>query len=307
MMLQKILQSLTTFSKNERVGIYLLLLISTGIWIFPLFFSRDEITLADLKITEVEINSHIQTLSKRADSQSLKFIKLDNANRFKPTDSLREHELFSFNPNKTRIEDWMRLGLSERNAKTINNFLAKGGYFKSKEDLKKIYGIPPQLIETIIPFAVFDEESKNISQQSLKAVKTKKILNLDINTADSNALTMLPGIGERLAARIVKYRNRLGGFVQVSQLLEVYGVQDSILDKITPMIFVAPSFSIDKVDINKIDYALLTKHPYMTYSMAKIILAYRKAHGSINGADEMYSIAGIPQEQLVKFLPYCTY
>jgi len=154
---------------------------------------------------------------------------------------------------------------------------------------------------------VFDDEPRNTSQQLVKVVKTKQVLHLDINAADSSSLTMLPGIGDRLASRIVKYRNRLGGFVQVSQLLEVYGLQDSILDKITPLIFVEPSFSIDKIDINKIDYTLLTKHPYMTYSMAKIILAYRKAHGSINGVDEMYSIAGIPQEQLVKFLPYCMY
>lgn len=306
-MLHKILQSLTTFSKNERVGIYLLLLISTGIWIFPLFFSRDEINIADLKITEVEINSHMQTLSKRVDSQSLRNKKIDDDHSFKKPDKFRKPELFSFNPNKTTIEDWMRLGLSERNAKTITNYVAKGGYFKRKEDLKKIYGIPPQLIDNIIPLAVFDEEPKNKSQQSVKVVKPKQVLQLDINASDSSTLTMLPGIGDRLASRIVKYRNRLGGFVHVSQLLEVYGLQDSILDKITPMIFVAPSFSIEKIDINKIDYAMLTKHPYMTYSMAKIILAYRKAHGSINGVDEMYSIAGIPQDQLVKFLPYCMY
>jgi competence ComEA-like helix-hairpin-helix protein len=306
-MFHKVLQSLTSFSKNERVGIYLLLLISTGIWIFPLFFSRDEIDLADLKITEVEINSHIQTLSKRVDSQSFKANKFDNAQRFKSTDNVRKVELFSFNPNKTTIEDWMRLGLSERNAKTINNYVAKGGIFKRKEDLKKIYGIPPQIIDNIIPLAVFDEEPKGFSQELKKVDKTKHVLHLDINTADSIALTMLPGIGERLASRIVRYRNRLGGFIQLTQLLEVYGLQDSILEKITPMIFVPPTISIDKININKIDYALLTKHPYMTYSMAKIILAYRKAHGSINGADEMYSIAGIPQAQLVKFLPYCMY
>ena len=306
-MLHKILQSLTTFSKNERLGIYLLLLISSGIWIFPLFFSRDEINLADLKITEVEINSHIQTLSKRVDSQSLKNKKFDDDHSFKKTDKFRKPELFSFNPNKTTLDDWMRLGLSERNAITITNYVTKGGYFKRKEDLKKIYGIPPQLIDNIIPLAVFDEEPKYISQQTVKVVKPKQVLQLDINAADSSTLTMLPGIGDRLASRIVKFRNRLGGFVHVSQLLEVYGLQDSILDKITPMIFVAPAFSIEKIDINKIDYALLTKHPYMTYSMAKIILAYRRAHGRINGADEMYNIAGIPQDQLVKFLPYCMY
>lgn len=306
-MFHKILQSLTTFSKNERVGIYLLLSISTGIWIFPLFFSQDEINLADLKITEVEISSHIQTLSKRVDSQTFKVNNFNNANRFKTPDNVKKPELFSFNPNKTTMEDWMRLGLSERNAKTINNYVAKGGYFKRKEDLKKIYGIPSQLIDNIMPLAVFDDEPKITSQQPVKIVKTKQVLHLDINAADSSTLTMLPGIGERLASRIVRYRNRLGGFVQVSQLLEVYGLQDSILDKIAPLIFVTPSFSIDKIDINKIDYTLLTKHPYMTYSMAKIILAYRKAHGNIIGVDEMYSIAGIPQEQLVKFLPYCMY
>ena len=306
-MFRKTITALLGFSKNERIGIYLLLLISAGIWILPVFFSRDQIDLDSIQISRIDFDSTSALLTKRKDSLTQRSSRLYSPSQFNKGRTITKTELFSFNPNKTTTEDWIRLGLSERSAHTINNYLSKGGSFKNKEDLKKIYGIPVKLIETIMPFAVFDSPSLSSKNKIESHQMEKKILHLDLNKADSASLTLLPGIGEKLASRIIKYRNKLGGFVELIQLLEVYGLQDSVLIKITPMIFLDDNSPINKIEINTVDYASLSKHPYASFSIAKIIIAFRKAHGRIEVVDDFYNMAGIPRENLDKLIPYCVF
>lgn len=303
-MFRKTLTNLLAFSKNERIGIYLLLLVSAGIWILPVFFSHEEIDLETIKITRIGLDSTSAILAKRNSKK-----RQDNSHGYKSSDinadrTAKKPDLFSFNPNKISVDDWIRLGLTEKSALTIQKYLSKGGKFRNKEDLRKIYGISEKLIETIMPFAEFDEKPLISSNKVEKIVTEKKIIHLNLNVADSTSLTLLPGIGEKLASRIVKYRNKLGGFVQLGQLLEVYGLKDSVLNTISPLIFIDPSSPINKIEINTVDYPMLSKHPYASFSIAKIIIAYRKAHGRINGVDDFYSIAAIPRENLDKLIPY---
>ncbi len=57
---------------------------------------------------------------------------------------------------------------------------------------------------------------------------------IDINTADTTALIALPGIGSKLAGRIVSFRDKLGGFNSVNQISEVYGLRDSVFQILLP-------------------------------------------------------------------------
>jgi len=304
-MFRKTLTNLIAFSKNERIGIYLLLMISTGIWILPVFFSQEEIDLETIKITRIGLDSTTSLLAKQNSKQVQRFSRGDKSSELDVNRRVKNPELFSFNPNKISADDWILLGLTKKNALTIQKYLSKGGTFRNKEDLKKIYGVPENLIESIMPYAVFDAKPLNSQNKVEKIPTEKKSIHLDLNVADSTALTLLPGIGEKLASRIIKYRNKLGGFVKLNQLLEVYGLKDSVLNIISPMLFLDPNFPINKININTVDYPTLSKHPYASFSFAKIIIAYRKSHGRINGVDEFYNIAGIPRENLDKLIPYC--
>lgn len=104
---------------------------------------------------------------------------------------------------------------------------------------------------------------------------------IDINLADSAALERLPGIGEKLSIRIVRYRDRLGGFVALDQLKEVYGLSDSTFNFITRYLDINVAFKPLQIAVNKADYMQFRRHPYMTTSVLKALLAYRKTHGSI--------------------------
>lgn len=130
---------------------------------------------------------------------------------------------------------------------------------------------------------------------------------LDINNADSNALEKLPGIGEILSSRIIRYREKLGGFISIAQLTEVYGLSDSIMQIISPMLFVSEEFKPRRIDVNKAEYKDLRKHPYVNHAIAKSLLSYRKTHGLFASIESIGLIISIEKEDLRKISPYLSF
>lgn len=130
---------------------------------------------------------------------------------------------------------------------------------------------------------------------------------LDINITDSAALEKLPGIGEKLSARIIKYRERLGGFISISQLTEVYGLSDSVMQIISPMLFVSDQFKPRKIDVNKAEYKDLRKHPYFTHTIVKSFLNYRKTHGLLASIESVELIISIEKDDVRKIAPYLSF
>ena len=163
------------------------------------------------------------------------------------------------------------------------------------------------VIEKIMPYAVFKTDQPIINKNEFNSAKLKPIKKVDINEADSSVLVDLPGIGEKLSARIIKYRDRLGGFHSAEQLSEVFGISDSAFLLINERIYIADASSVKKISINTVDYKELTKHPYMSFLMAKLILAYRKAHGKFSGADDLKMIEGIDADKVRKIIPYLSF
>ena len=132
---------------------------------------------------------------------------------------------------------------------------------------------------------------------------SKKLI-LDVNKADSILFEQLPGIGEKLSSRIVRYRERLGGFISLEQLKEVYGIQDSLFQQLKGQLLLNKSELPRKLSINKADYKALRQHPYVSHLMAKILLAYLRAHDRIKDEEELNSINGLDKKELEKLLPY---
>lgn len=185
-------------------------------------------------------------------------------------------ELFSFDPNNTTDIDFSRLGLSKKQIQTIRNYQSKGGNFRSKADFFKIYGISDSQ-KKILSEYIEIEESKSVEYD--KKVQVDKI-QIEINTADSIDLMKLPGIGDKLSKRIVKYRDLLGGFYTLAQLKEVYGLNDQVIQQFDGMVKVDPS-RIRKVDLNFAEWNELAKHPYIQKNIARQIVKFRTKYGSI--------------------------
>ena len=152
--------------------------------------------------------------------------------------------------------------------------------------------------------------SREYNYQEEKTVvprQERKIVMINLNEADSAMLEALPGIGERLSARIIKYRNRLGGFHEIEQLKEVFGLQDTVLNVLASRVFVPPNAALTTLDVNRCSYADFRRHPYMGHAFAKSLVAFRQTHGEIKTVEELYQLVAVKKEEIDRMRPYFSF
>jgi competence ComEA-like helix-hairpin-helix protein len=133
--------------------------------------------------------------------------------------------------------------------------------------------------------------------------KLKPGATVELNTADSAQLTSVRGIGASFAIRIIRYRNRIGGFYNKEQLKEVYELDSAKYAEIKDQLTVDPS-AIIKVNINTISFASLRQSPYLSYKQASAIIEYRTQHGNYNSIDDVGNVAILTPDVLRKIEPY---
>ena len=144
------------------------------------------------------------------------------------------------------------------------------------------------------------------SNQPAKAYVSNKLkpgLTIELNTADSARLTTVRGIGGSFAIRIIRYRNRIGGFHNKEQLKEVYGLDSAKYAEIKDQLTVDPS-AVIKVNINTVSFASLRQSPYLSYKQASAIIEYRTQHGNYSSIDDIGNVAIITPDVLHKIEPY---
>jgi competence ComEA-like helix-hairpin-helix protein len=127
---------------------------------------------------------------------------------------------------------------------------------------------------------------------------------IDINTADTTVFMALPGIGSKLAARIVAYREKLGGFYNVAQVGETWGLADTTFQKISKWLVVKTGVA-RKININTASVDEI-RIPYINYNLANAIFQYRQQHGMFKSLEDLKKIMLMNDEILNKILPYFT-
>lgn len=167
----------------------------------------------------------------------------------------RVPELFAFDPNTVNQEQLQQLGMSQRQAEVIINFRSKGGVFKNRDDFKKIYSVSEQFYNRVKDSIV---------------IQVKRI---DINTADSAALISLKGIGPYYASQIIRYRDKIGWFVNTAQLMEIKGIDNSRYRLFEDDIFVDTA-CFEKRYITEISQEQLSDNPYIGKFIAHAIIRF---------------------------------
>lgn len=135
------------------------------------------------------------------------------------------------------------------------------------------------------------------------AAKLKPGERIELNKADTIDLIRLRGVGPSMARRIWLYRNRLGGFVHLGQLLEVYGM-DSVTYEVVLRYVTLETSGVRQMSINNADVEVLSNHPYVGWSLARRMVAYRRQHGSYRSTDDLLNILGTDSLQWSRALPY---
>ncbi len=208
---------------------------------------------------------------------------------------VKEHKFppaFNFDPNEASLNDWKLLGLSEKQANTILNYREKGGFFYQAEDLKKMYSISAsfyQHIASSIKIKPRPKKETQINRNFHFKKSVKKQLNINLNDSDTSNWQKIRGIGPVLSKRIIKYRNRLGGFKNVRQVKEVYGISDSLFETMYPLIII-DSLKLKQMNVNTASAKDLMNHPYIGRLESNAIVKYRDMHGEFEKLEELKNI-----------------
>jgi competence protein ComEA len=295
------------FSRGETNGFFLLLLL-TLLAVFAPFLLYTTSPPEDASRDQAVLDSLVAQLEVLADQAS----PAKGAPASLPTK--RRQPLQKFNPNVLSREQWLALGLSSFATANILKYRDQAGGFRYKEQLGRIYGLPPELYRELLPF--IDLPTRRQSLPVTPGIRTRRAypprrpgasepLNaFDINTADTIQLKKINGIGSKLSLRIIRFRDKLGGFAHKGQLLEVYGLSPQVVDSLHKYVFIQEGFKPQQLALNTAPLQELQAHPYLGYQTARLILAYRTQHGPFQNLEELTRIRQISESQLEKMRPY---
>lgn len=203
---------------------------------------------------------------------------------------------FVFDPNTASVPTLQSLGFSAKLAATLDRYRAKGGVIRSGIDLYKIWGMPPFLANRLAPFVrVGSSTGKNTQSRPLGTAFTTsyaKAAPIDINTASVSDFEALRGIGPVLAARIVGFREKQGGFVKVQDLLLVFGIKDSLLQALGPYLRLDEG-RVPKSNLNQASVVLLVQKAGLQPVVAQAVVRWRQQNGAFVKFDELENFEGL--------------
>ena len=300
-------------TKKERRGfIYTGILILAVILFFffsPYFINEEKVdyTLFEKDIAQLRLDTSVKKwYAKNTDDEYFNDRAPVAFKKIKPG------KLFLFDPNTATIDDWISLGIKQRTAETIQKYVAKGGRFHQPNDLKKIWGLSKVDVDRLLPYVsikntepAYPQHEKKIYSENSYSFVPRTIQKVDINLADTTAYIALPGIGSKLAKRIISFRDKLGGFYSVNQVAETFLLPDSTFQKIKPYLMMSGT-SLKKININKASIDEMKIHPYIRYNIANAIFQYREQHGNFNSTDEIMKILIVTEDIFLKITPYLT-
>lgn len=222
--MKKIIRDYFSFNSRERVAIILLCCLMALFWVLPEWYQGPQ--------NIVGLKGKILPAPMSDSSQKIE----DDAPKKMETNRVNVVvKLFAFDPNELSAEGWKKLGIREKTIQTILHYRQKGGRFHQAEDLKKIWGMQAAEAERLMPYVSI----QNISKSVLKSAPSESIKStkpIHINQATVEEISALPGLNHSLAARMVKFRDKLGGFQNLDQVRRTYGITDSIFQLISPLI-----------------------------------------------------------------------
>lgn len=306
------------FDNREIKGFLLLLFLMILLLFVPFFVDllwkeAPQNNTNTQKLDEIVANL---TQSDTTDEQYSKYVNYPKYKNKKKYSSNNKNspkvpkELFEFNPNEIEIEKWEKLGLRTKIAQNIRKYIDKGGKFRTKESLKKVYGFPEDLYEELEPYINIpkEENQKENNKNNYAENKNEKFIqSFDLNLADTTTLMQIRGVGLKTALNIIKYRDKLGGFTSLDQLNEVYILKKrpEVIEEIKKYAQISEN-NIKKIRINSISEEELNKNIHFK-GIAKIIINYRKQHGKYKSIDDFKPIKIVTPEFLEKVAPLLSY
>ncbi|MDO6519307.1 ComEA family DNA-binding protein [Zobellia uliginosa] len=282
------------FNKQERSGIFYLLFIIIALQIG--FFVLRSVT-AESGDSSFWLDSRLQS-----EIDSLKA-------RSQQKDSVK---IYPFNPNYITDYKGYTLGMSIDEIDRLHRFRKAGNFVNSVEGFQEVTGVSDSLLGAISPYFKFPDwvQKKERTQRGVAASDIPERnygVNLavrDLNEVTAQELQEIDGIGETLSARIVKFRNRLGGFLVNEQLYDVYGLKPEVVERTLGRFQVLKKPVVEKININTASAKSLSKLVYIQKGVAESIVNYRNDNGNLVSFDELSKIENFPIEKIDRIKLY---
>lgn len=283
------------FNKQERSGIFFLLLfiiILQGVYFF-----------VKVQSPTTENGAVILNEVEQAQVDSLKVIAKKKVTR----------KFYSFNPNFISDYKGYTLGMSPREIDRLHAFRKTDSYVNSAKQFQEVTKITDSLLDVLAPYFKFlkwTESGKPITVSKNRIQKNKSYSNSqertlkDLNLANIQDLITINGIGDKLSARIVKFRDRLGGFLVNEQLYDVYGLEDEVVERALQQFQVINPPIITKININSASTSEIAKLIYIPYNVAERIVEERELNSGISSFNQLLEIDGFPVENLDRIILY---
>ncbi len=221
-----------------------------------------------------------------------------------------EPKIFPFNPNYITDYKGYTLGMSTEEIDALHSFRKQGKFVNSAKEFQEVTHVSDSLLEKISPHFKFPDwvvkkapakETKATAYNDKTEVSTQII---DINSATSDQLKEISGIGDKLSARIVKFRDRLGGFLVNEQLYDVYGLEPNVVQRALKRFQVLNPPALVKINVNQATATELSQLVYINYQLARKIILYREAQDGIDSIDELKNIEGFPSDKIDRIALY---
>lgn len=218
-------------------------------------------------------------------------------------------ELFAFDPNTADSTALLRLGLQPWQVRNIYKYRARGGVYRRKEDFARLYGLTVgqyrrlepyiRISADFLPAATLVADGPARRDSLRYPVKLKEGERIALNAADTAQLMRVPGIGRYFARAIVRYGERLGGYVSTDQLDEIEGFPPD-----AKAFFTIGDTHTRKLNLNKLSLAALRRHPYISFYQAKAIIDYRRQHGRLHSLSDLKLHKDFTPEAIGRLAPY---
>ncbi|MFV0573380.1 MAG: ComEA family DNA-binding protein [Xanthomarina gelatinilytica] len=270
-----------TFTRKQRNGIFLLILVIVSLQALYFFVSFSK----DVDAVDKDgLNKFLLEID------SLQLVKIEN----------RKPKIYPFNPNYITDYKGYTLGMSNEEIDRLLQFRAQDKWVNSAKEFQQVSKVSDSLLATMSPYFKFPiwvtnpkikkEYIDSHSTQQPKTFDQKQ----DLNTATATQLQRINGIGDGYSKRIIKYREKYGGFIADVQLQEVYGLSPEVIERLLEQFTVKTPKQVEKIDLNQATIEQLVRVQYIDYEVAHHIIEQRTLREGYKSLDELLKVKSFP-------------
>lgn len=282
------IKSLFAFDKKQQRGIFVLTILLITVlsgYIYLKNMPKEALVIEDTSAYQSKLDSLVAIQQRRRDT------------------------IYPFNPNYITDYRGYKLGLSVEEIDRLHRFRESGKWVNSKKEFQQVTQVNNQWLDSISPYFKFPEwvtNPKKSYTSNYTSFNDRKVVAKDINKASQDELKKVYGIGPALSSRIIKERERLKGFIDISQVSSVYGLTDSTMIQLKKHFYVTAPSGFEKIALNTATNDELLTIPYFNDYLVEKLIEQRTLRDGFKSWDKVLLTSRFPQEKLALIQLYLT-